>query len=131
MNMEKNNTENTLSLHDFLVRKKGYNHTLLLLFFYDDEVLCTKICADFTDKTIAVQNHTDNIIKTAFGNNTAPDWSAFESFLEERCIPQSRSGLRDYLDAIGAEGYEPLKIIKKTKGRMAEDQQWIKLETVQ
>ena len=36
----------------------------------------------------------------------------------------SRAG---YLDEIGVEEYEPLEI-KKTAGRMKEDQQWIEVE---
>ena len=52
-------------------------------------------------------------------------------FLEERSIPKSRAGLRDYLDAIGVDAFDPLEIIKKTSGRMAEDQQWIQVEVSQ
>ena len=44
--------------------------------------------------------------------------SLFEDFLEERCVPRSRSGIREYLETIGVEEYNPLEIIKKTKGRM-------------
>lgn len=120
-----------LSLYDFLENKKLAGHNLIMFDFYDDKVLCTKICADFTDKTIVAENYTDNIVKTAFGNNAAPTWGDFQSFLEERCVPKSRSGIREYLETIGVESYEPLKIIEKTKGRMAEDNQWIKLEEIQ
>ncbi|MED9969369.1 MAG: hypothetical protein UFA98_05070 [Ruminococcus sp.] len=48
-------------------------------------------------------------------------------FLEERCIPRTRDGLKYYLDAIGVDEYNPFEIIKKTQGRMAEDHQWIEL----
>ncbi len=120
-----------LSLCDFLKKKKELKHNLMLISFYDDAVLCSKICADFTDKTIVSENYTDNIIKTAFGNNTAPTWEDFQNFLEERCLPKSRSGIREYLEAIGVEEYNPLEIIKKTSGRMAEDNQWIRLEVIE
>jgi len=119
-----------LTLCDFLDNKKNLGHELILFSFYDGDILCTKICADFTDKTILAENFTDNIVKTAFGNNQAPTWAEFESFLEERCVPESRSGIREYLEAINVESYEPLKIIGKTEGRMAEDNQWIKLEKI-
>lgn len=119
-----------LLLCDFLDSKKILRHNLMLLSFYDDEILCTKICADFTDETIAVENYTDNIVKTAFGKNKTPTWFDFENFLEERCVPRSRSGLREYLETIGVEEYNPIEIIKKTCGRMAEDNQWIKLEEI-
>ena len=119
-----------LPFEDFLKNKKAKGHKLLLLEFYNGNALCTKICADFTDKDISVENYTDNLVKTAFGKNEVPLWQNFENFLEERCIPRSRSGLREYLETIGVEEYNPLEIIKKTQGRMAEDDQWIRLEEI-
>ena len=119
-----------LSLEQFINQKKENSHKILLLNFYDNDILCTKICVDFTDETVSAQNYTDNIVKTAFGNNIAPVWADFENFLEERCVPRSRSGLREYLETIGVEEYNPLEIIKKTKGKMAEDYQWIELEEI-
>jgi hypothetical protein len=50
--------------------------------------------------------------------------------LEERCIPRQRAGLREYLEAHGLDEYDPLAIIKKTKGRMAEDDQWMEVNEV-
>ncbi len=119
-----------LSLSEFLIKKQNAGHKLLLLNFYDNEVLCTKICADFTDKTLVAENFTDNIVKTAFGEKNSLDWDDFESFLKERCIPESRSGIREYLETIGVEEYAPLRIIEKTEGRMAEDYQWISMEII-
>ncbi len=115
---------------DFLEFKKNKSHNLLIFNFFDGDVLCSKICADFTEKTLSVKNETDNIVKTAFGKNEVPTWKDFENFLEERCIPRSRSGIREYLEAIGVFEYDPLEIIKKTKGRMAEDNQWLELEKI-
>ena len=115
----------------FLENKKSLGHKLLKLEFYDRESLCTKIIADFTDETLSLENTTEHIVKTAFGKNEVPTWGDFQSFLEERCVPRSRSGIREYLDTIGVEEYTPIEIIKKTSGRMAEDNQWIKLEVIQ
>ena len=120
-----------LSLCDFIEHKQALRHRLLLLQFYDGAILCTKICADYTDQTIVAEDLTDNLVKTAFGNNTTPTWADFERFLEERCIPKARSGIRTYLESIGVEDYDPVQIIRKTEGRMAEDQQWIQLEVIQ
>jgi len=119
-----------LSFDNFIERKKQLRHKLFLLNFYDGKSLCTKICVDFTDESLSVRNMTDNIIKTAFGNNKAPTWEDFQNFLEERCVPKSRSGIREYLETIGVEVYDPIKIIEKTKGRMAEDEQWIEWEEI-
>ena len=120
-----------LSMDEFLEKKKLLGHKLVKFEFYDGEILCTKIIADFTEETLSVENTTEHIVKTAFGKNEAPTWEDFQNFLEERCVPRSRSGIREYLETIGVESYEPLEIIKKTNGRMAEDNQWIKWEEIQ
>ena len=120
-----------LSMDKFLEKKKLLRHNLMNLEFYDRESLCTKIIADFTDKTLSAKNTTEHIVKTAFGKNEVPTWEDLQNFLEERCVPRSRSGIREYLETIGVEEYNPLEIIKKTGGRMAEDNQWIKLEEIQ
>lgn len=100
---------------------------MMKLSFYDGTTLCTTILADEATHTLSVENYTDNLIKTAFGRNQSPTWDDLQDFLEERCIPRTRGGLRYYLDAIGVDEYDPLEIIKKTKGRMAEDDQWIEV----
>ena len=117
-----------LSMDKFLEKKQSLGHRLTKFEFYDGEILCTQIIADFTDETLSVKNMTENIVKTAFGNKIAPTWDDFMNFLEERCLSRSRSGIREYLETIGVEEYEPLEIIKKTGGRMSEDNQWIKWE---
>ncbi len=120
-----------LSMDKFLENKKSLGHRLMKLEFYDRESLCTKIVVDFTDKTLSVENTTEHIVKTAFGKNEVPTWEDLQNFLEERCVPRSRSGIREYLETIGVEEYNPLEIIKKTSGRMAEDNQWLKWEEIQ
>ncbi len=108
-----------LSMAEYVA--KHSNNNLIRLKFYDKDTLCTSIIADYTAKEIRIKNYINDNNYTAFGINTAPDWSDYLSFLEERCIPRTRSGLKEYLDAIGVDEYDPLEIIKKTKGRMAED----------
>ena len=100
------------------------------IIFYDKDKPCTRIYADFTLQTITAENLTDNIIKTAFGVKLKPTWDDFLDFLEERCIPRQRDGLREYLDVLGIDEYDPFQIIQKTKGRMAEDQQWLKIMSI-
>lgn len=118
-------------LQAFLESKRSRGDSVLLLNYFDKDTLCTQIAADFSDRTICVQNHISNCLRTAFGNNESPTWNDFEEFLEERCIPRSRAGLREYLEALGLEEYDPLEIIKKTSGKMAEDSQWIQIEVVE
>lgn len=106
------------------------SHETHVLKYYDGEMLCSTIYADFTAQTVVVENQTVSPIKTAFGNNLLPAWEDFQRFLEERCIPRQRAGLREYLEALGLEEYDPLAIIEKTGGRMAEDQQWLAIEVI-
>ena len=79
-------------------------------------------------ETVFAENFTENVVKTAFGKNKFPTWENFCKFIEERCVPRGRSGLREYLEAIGVDNYQPFEIVAKTNGRMAEDNQWIKTE---
>ena len=119
-----------LSVEDFVLQKKELGHDVRIMNYYDDKELCTVIYADFSDKTVKAENHTSDIIKTAFGNNMLPTCEDFTAFLEERCIPRKRGGIREYLEAIGVAEYNPLEIIKKTNGRMAEDKQWIEIKKI-
>lgn len=119
-----------LTVEEFLQRNRQKNHRLKRFSYYDGDKLCTKIGADFTEKIVVAENFTDNIVKTAFGMNKMPTWVDFMNFLEERCIPNGRGGLREYLEAIGLERYDPVQILEKTKGKMAEDNQWIETENL-
>jgi len=92
-----------------------------------EEELCSIILVDFRKKKIEVINKTDEIIHQAFGVKAKPDWEDFEYFLESRCFPRSRDQLKSVLRDLGLDSYDPLAIIEKTGGRMAEDKQWINL----
>jgi hypothetical protein len=131
MNLTFNGSEIVISRNlpckDFLKQKLDLRHDVRIYNYYDNDTLCSTICADFTDETIAVENHVNNPVKTAFGNNTTPMWIHFLAFLEERCIPRGRHGLREYLETLGLGEYAPLDIIEKTSGRVAEDNQWIEV----
>ena len=114
--------------YEYAELKTRLGHDVRQFSFFDGAKLCTTVYADFTDETLVAENHVDNPVKTAFGNNALPVWADFQAFLEERCIPRHRSGLREYLDAIGVGAYDPLEIIQKTAGHMAEDDQWLEVK---
>lgn len=116
------------SLSEFIRSKKLLGHKLIKLSVFDSDCLCSVICADFSDKTVKHEDYTNDCMKTPFGNNKNPDFSDFENFLKERCIPESRAGIKEYLDVLNLDSYEPLEIIKKTKGVMAEDNIHLELE---
>ena len=101
---------------------------MILNYYYDNpnippKKLCTEIFADFKKHKITIINHTDNLLYRAFGIKENPSWKDFEYFLSERCFPYDRRNRDDILEAYGLRdiGYEPLEIIRVTKGRMEED----------
>lgn len=105
-------------------------HELMEIRYYNGDALCTLICADQTSKDLRAENYTDHLVKTAFGKNQYPSWTDLEAFLEERCIPRQRAGVWEYLEAMGLDEYDPLAIIQKTQGRMAEDDQWMEVKRI-
>ena len=106
---------------DFMDTAHQHRHELLVLHFYDGDALCTKICADRATHTLAIENHTADVLQAAFGVNQNPTWNDLQELLESRCVPRQRDGLRYYLAELGLEKYEPLEIIRRIEGRMAED----------
>ncbi len=112
---------------NFLAQARRQQHDLLILHFFDGEQLCTRICADLQVRQLAIQNLTDDPLSTAFGVNASPTWNDLQIFLQSRCVPPQRDGLSHYLAQLGLERYDPLEIIRKTEGRMAEDGFWIKI----
>lgn len=119
-----------LSMEEYSRKKLTAGHQVYAFRYYDADRLCTLIYADFTDRTLQAENYTNKLVKTAFGKKNLPTWEGLLDFLEERCIPRGREGLGDYLTDIGTDEYEPLEIIKKTQGRMAEDDQWLEVEVL-
>ena len=87
---------------------------------------CTIIDVDFLHQTMTIQNRTNDLLHRAFGVNENPSWDDFEYFLQDRCFPASRGNAKELFEELGLTNYDPLAIIEKTKGRMAEDQFWIK-----
>ena len=117
-------------MDEFLSVRQVSSKLLLKLSFYDREHFCTTMLADVSEHMRQVQNHTERIIKTVFGNNLMPTWEDFVFFVEEGCIPHKRAGLRKHVETIGIDEYDPIEIIKKAEGRMAEDDQWIIVEVL-
>ena len=88
---------------------------------------CTVIDVDFLNERIYIQNKTDDLIHRAFGMIENPSWEDFEYFLEDRCFPKSRGNCKQILKSLGLSDYDPLQIVEKTQGRMADDDLWIKI----
>lgn len=100
------------------------DYVMRLDFMFKQKV-CTEIYVDYKNKKIKIINRTNDIMKRAFGVNETPTWEDFENFISERCFPKSRALRKTVLDKIGVDSYDPMQIIELTKGRTAEDNQYI------
>ncbi len=87
---------------------------------------CTIIDVDFLNQRIKINNRTTDLLHRAFGVIEHPDWKDFENFIAERCFPVSRGNIKTLLKALELTDHDPLQIIEKTGGRMADDDMWIK-----
>ncbi|MCR5826121.1 MAG: hypothetical protein K6G54_06125 [Oscillospiraceae bacterium] len=83
------------SMAQYKTARLAQGHELLEVRYYNGDALCTLIYADKTAQDLCAENHTDHPVKTAFGKNLLPTWADLEAFLEERCIPRQRAGLRE------------------------------------
>lgn len=117
-----------LSFAEFLEASRHAGHKVLLLSCYSGDALCARIAADETEQMVCIENLATDYLKLPFGKNPNPSWTDYRHFLEDRCIPKTRAGLQGYLEEIGVDSYEPLEIILKTQGRMAEDDLWLTVE---
>ena len=73
------------------------------------------------ERKVKVKNYTDKIMFRAFGVVETPDYDQSLEFLESRCFPSSRDKMKLILKDLDLPFYDPMMIIEKTEGRMAED----------
>ncbi len=102
--------------------------SLLRLWYMEGDKVCTIIDVDERHRRVKIYNYTRDYIARAFGKNEHPDFEAYEAFLESRCFPRSRDKMKLMLRELDLPFYDPLMIIGKTQGRMAEDDFWIRIE---
>ena len=102
--------------------------TRLRLWYYYERQVCTVIDVDEPRRTVSVRNYTGNPLFRAFGVNTEPTFEDYEAFLASRCFPRSRDKMKLQLKELGIPFYDPLMIIEKTEGRMADDHFWLRID---
>ena len=93
----------------------------LRLLYMKGNKINTIIDVSLIDRKIRVKNYTNNIIDRAFGNKENITFEDYEKFLESRCFPKTRDKMKIQLDLLNLSYYDPLMIIEKTKGEMADD----------
>ena len=102
--------------------------TPLRLWYMYKQHVCTVIDVDIIKQKVKIINYTDDLLRRAFGRIEKPSYKDFEEFLESRCFPRERDKMKLILRDLNLPFYDPLMIIEKTQGRMAEDDFWIKIE---
>ncbi|SKA68991.1 putative transcriptional regulator [Eubacterium uniforme] len=123
-------------LVEILMRQPGFVKKLeipnkklkLRLWYMYENMTCTIIDVDEVSREVKIRNYVDNTLYRAFGVNTEPSFEEYEDFLESRCFPRSRDKMKIELKKLGIPFYDPIMIIEKTEGRMADDKFWIKIE---
>ena len=88
---------------------------------------CTVIDVNFLERKISIQNQTDDMLHRAFGITEQPTWQDFEDFLRERCFPETRGNCAELLRDMGLTDHDPLQIIEQTKGRLTDDDMWLRV----
>ena len=104
------------------------NHLKLRLVYMYENTVCTVIDVDESSREVEIRNYVDKPMFRAFGVNTEPTFEDYEEFIESRCFPRERDKIKLELKRLDLPFYDPIMIIEKTQGRMAEDNFWIKIE---
>ncbi len=90
--------------------------------------VCTIIDVDERYQNVRIYNYAKDLMRRAFGKEEKPDFKQYEEFLESRCFPRSRDKMKLVLKDLDIPFYDPILIIEKTQGRMAEDDFWLRIE---
>lgn len=113
------------TVENLRIPEKKYPMRLWYMF---ENQISTIIDIDERNRKLCVYNYTNNPILRAFGREEKPTYEEYEEFLKSRCFPESRDKMKLILRDMDLPFYDPLLIIEKTEGRMAEDDCWIRIE---
>lgn len=112
---------------DYTITKQEECGDDMIIKLHSPRGIGTIIYVDYKTETVKIENKTDEILDTAFGVTESPTWEDYERFLEERCFPRSRDKMKLVLKDVGVPVYDPLQIIRKTEGRMYDDNLWLEI----
>ena len=88
---------------------------------------------------LEIWNFTDDLISRAFGSREKPSWQEYEQFLEDRCMPRTRYGIKkgrvygdgQWLARMDQKGIDQIDcILKKTSKKTKEKQAKALLEFI-
>lgn len=95
-------------------------HAPLRLWYGREEDVCTIIDVSPPQRRVKIYNYTKDLLCRVFGKKEEPTYEQYEAFLKSRCFPKSRNKMKLILEELGLPFYDPLMIIEKTEGRMAD-----------
>ena len=98
---------------------------ILKMNFMKKDQIMTEIEVDYKTRTVKIENKTSVLLDRAFGIIENPTFEDYEEMLEDRCLPRTRDRLPLALKSLGVPYYDPLLIVRKTKGYIAGDSYWI------
>lgn len=105
---------------NLIIPERTPDYPLRFYYKYYDTI-CTVIDVNQIQQRVRIKNYTRNLLYRAFGRNESPTYKEYEEFLESRCFPRERDKMKLMLKALDIPFYDPLMIIRKTEGRLAED----------
>lgn len=117
--------ENPNFVTELEVPEKKY--PVRMWYMYNDSV-CTLIDINEQKREVHIKNYTDRLMFRAFGIVEKPTFEQYEEWLESRCFPRERDKMKIMLRELDIPFYDPMLIVEKTEGRMAEDNFWIRIE---
>jgi hypothetical protein len=106
--------------------KEATEQSRMVYVFADREMPATIIDVCPLTRKVKIVNLTDNLISRAFGIRENPNWEDYEAFLEDRCMPRTRYGIREELRNLGINSYDPFLIVQETFGRVHGDHQYLR-----
>ncbi len=118
-------TENAQLVDELVIPEKKYP---LRMWYMHNQNVCTLIEVDEGNRQVYIKNYTNKVMFRAFGKVEKPSFGQYEEWLESRCFPRERDKMKLMLRELDLPFYDPMLIIEKTEGRMAEDDFWIKIE---
>lgn len=95
--------------------------------FMEEYTVCSVIDVDEDRRKVWVSNRVADYSRCAFGALEQPGWDAYEWFLESRCFPRDDPQAQERLAQLGLEQYDPMEILRRTKGRLERDRHWLQI----
>ena len=77
--------------------KEASEQSRIVYVYADKEIPTTIIDASALTQRVEIENLTDDMLSRAFGIQEHPSWEDYETFLETRCMPRTRYGIKEEL----------------------------------